>query len=282
MKITGQVQVAVVLTTVIVIIGAIIGSFTSMAASNFRPFMPYGWESIGHASAVLFWCFIGWEAVSHISSEFENPGRDAIWGTLISAVIISILYFLTAFVVVGTHTYGNALSDVSLIHIIKASFGQSGAIVAGIAALFICMAPAIAYIGAASRLACSLATNGFAPVFLSRKSEKYHTPLGGLLFLSGCFTLLLVVFSTRIVSLSTLIQVPSGSFILTYIGGCAAGIILLKDSGFGIAISIISLILTSIIFLFIGWAIIYPLVIMVFWFVFLKYSRGSHVFHKRF
>ena len=176
MKITGQVQVAVVLTTVIVIIGAIIGSFTSMAASNFRPFMPYGWESIGHASAVLFWCFIGWEAVSHISSEFENPGRDAIWGTLISAVIISILYFLTAFVVVGTHTYGNALSDVSLIHIIKASFGQSGAIVAGIAALFICMAPAIAYIGAASRLACSLATNGFAPVFLSR-NQKNIIPL---------------------------------------------------------------------------------------------------------
>ncbi|GAB6285032.1 MAG: amino acid permease [Methanoregula sp.] len=273
MKMTGQVQVAVVLTTIIVIIVTIIGSFTAIEPSNFTPFMPYGWESVGHVSAVLFWCFIGWEAISHISGEFLDPQRDAIRGTLIAAAIISILYFLTAFVVVGTHSYGPALSDVSLIHIIKTSFGSSGATVAGVAALFICMAPAIAYIGAASRLACSLASNGFAPHFLARRSEKYHTPFGGLVFLSGCFAILLLVFSTRIVSLSTLIQIPSGTFILTYIGGCAAGIVLLKNSRFGVIISIISLILTSTIFLFVGWAVVYPLVITIFWCAFMGITR---------
>jgi len=273
MKMTSQVQVAVVLTTIIVIIVTIIGSFTAIEPSNFTPFMPYGWESVGHASAVLFWCFIGWEAISHISGEFLDPQRDAIRGTLIAAAIISILYFLTAFVVVGTHSYGPALSDVSLIHIIKTSFGSSGATVAGVAALFICMAPAIAYIGAASRLACSLASNGFAPHFLARRSEKYHTPFGGLLVLSGCFAILLLVFSTRIVSLSTLIQIPSGTFIITYIGGCAAGIVLLKNSRFGVIISIISLILTSSIFLFVGWAVVYPLVITIFWCAFMGITR---------
>jgi amino acid efflux transporter len=237
--------------------------------------MPFGWESIGHASAVLFWCFIGWEAIAHISGEFENPKRDAIRGTLIAALIISVLYFLTAFVVVGTHSYGPALSDVSLVHIIRTAFGPAGAVVAGIAALFICMAPAIAYIGAASRLACSLATGGFAPHLLARKSEKYHTPLGGLLFLSTCFAILLLVFSTRIVSLSTLIQIPVGTFILTYIGGCAAGIILLKGSRFGITISVISLVLTSAVFLFIGWAVLYPLAIVLIWSVFIVIT-GRH------
>jgi amino acid efflux transporter len=276
MKITGQVQIAVVLTTIIVIVVTIIGSFTAIEPANFTPFMPYGWESVGHASAVLFWCFIGWEAISHISGEFENPQRDAIRGTLISAAIISILYFLTAFVVVGTHSYGPALSDVSLIHIIKTSFGQSGAVVAGIAALFICMAPAIAYIGAASRLACSLATNGFAPRFLARRSEKYRTPLGGLLFLSGCFAILLLVFSTRVVSLSTLIQIPSGTFILTYIVGCAAGIILLKGTRFGVAIGVIPLILTSTIFLFVGWAVLYPIAITVTWCIFMVITGRYH------
>jgi len=276
MKITGQVQVAVVLTTIIVIVVTIIGSFTVIDSSNFTPFMPYGWESIGHASAVLFWCFIGWEAISHISGEFANPERDAIRGTIIAALIISILYFLVAFVVVGTHSYGTTLTDVSLVHIIKTSFGPAGAVVASVAALFICMAPAIAYIGAASRLACSLATGGFAPRWLSRRSEKYRTPLGGLLFLAGCFTILLVMFSTRAVSLSTLIQVPSGTFILTYIGGCAAGIVLLKDSRSGLIVSILSLILTSAIFLFIDWAVVYPLVITIVWGVFIsvRHWRG--------
>jgi hypothetical protein len=103
MKMTGQVQVAVVLTTIIVITVTLFGSFTAIEAANFTPFMPYGWESVGHAAAVLFWGFIGWEAISHISGEFVDPQRDAIRGTIIAAAIISILYFLTAFVVVGTH-----------------------------------------------------------------------------------------------------------------------------------------------------------------------------------
>jgi len=275
MKITGQVQVAVVLTTIIVIGVTVMGSLTAIEPSNFTPFMPSGWESVGHASAVLFWCFIGWEAIAHISGEFENPQRDAIRGTLIAALIISILYFLTAFVVVGTHSYGPSLTDVSLVHIIRASFGPAGAVVAGIAALFICMAPAIAYTGAASRLAYSLSATGFAPHLLAKRSEKYNTPLGGLLFLSGCFAILLLVFSTRIVSLSTLIQIPAGTFILTYIGGCAAGIVLLKDSRPGVLISIISLILTGAIFLFVGWAILYPLAIALVWGIFMVIT-GRH------
>ena len=275
MKITGQVQVAVVLTTIIVIGVTVMGSLTAIEPSNFTPFMPSGWESVGHASAVLFWCFIGWEAIAHISGEFENPQRDAIRGTLIAALIISVLYFLTAFVVVGTHSYGPSLTDVSLVHIIKTSFGPAGAVVAGIAALFICMAPAIAYTGAASRLAYSLSASGFAPRLLAKRSEKYNTPLGGLLFLSGCFAILLLVFSTRIVSLSTLIQVPAGTFILTYIGGCAAGIVLLKDSRPGVSVSIISLILTGAIFLFVGWAILYPLAIALVWGIFMVIT-GRH------
>jgi amino acid efflux transporter len=269
MKVTGQVQVAVVLTSIIILIITFAGSIATIDPANFTPFMPNGWESIGHASAVLFWCFIGWEAIAHISGDFEDPQRDAIRGTLIAAGIISILYFLTAFVVVGTQSYGPAISDVSLIAIIKSSFGPAGAMVAGIAALFVCMAPAIAYIGAASRLACSLATNGFAPRYLARRSEKYRTPLGGLIFLSVCFAILLFIFSTRIVSLSMLIQVPSATFILTYIGGCAAGIVLLSDSRLGVLVSIISLILTVAIFLFAGWAILYPVAITVIWSLFL-------------
>jgi amino acid efflux transporter len=135
------------------------------------------------------------------------------------------------------------------------------------------MAPAIAYIGAASRLACSLAEGGFAPRWFAQRSGKYHTPSGGLLFLAGCFTVLLVVFSTRAVSLSTLIQVPSGTFILTYIGGCAAGIVLLKESRWGVTISIISLILTGAIFLFVGWAVLYPLLITVFWYIYVSHRH---------
>ncbi|MEN6343603.1 MAG: amino acid permease [Methanospirillum sp.] len=272
-KITGQVQVAVVLTTITVLVATVAGSLAAIAPTNFVPFTPYGWVSVGHASTVIFWCFIGWEAVSHLADEFENPQRDAVHGTIIAAGIVSALYILTAFVVVGTHSYGPAVSDISLVRMIGASFGETGAFIAGGAALFICMAPAIAYIGAAARLTRFLASNGFAPRVLSYSSKRYMTPAGGLLFLAVCFTVLLFVFSTRIVSLSSLIQVPSGTFLLTYIGGSAAGVVLLKDSTWGFLLSAVSLLLTVLVFLFIGVAVWYPLAIIIVWGVFVVVSR---------
>ena len=282
MKITGQLQIAVVLTTITVLVATIAGSLGNINPANFMPFMPYGWLSVGQAATILFWCFIGWEAVSHISEEFENPKKEAILGALIAAVVISAIYFMTAFVVVGTHSYGPNISDVSLIYIIKTYFGQYGALIAGFAALFICIAPAIAYIGATSRLAYSLSINGYAPKPLSRLS-KYNTPLGGLYFLAICFTILLMIFSSRLVSLSTLIQIPNATFILTYLGGCAAGIILLKDNMFGVIISVISLILTGIIFLFLNWTLLYPLIITLIWLLFMLKSKKikfQNIFEK--
>lgn len=269
MKLVGAIQVAVVATTILVLMVTIAGSVTHIDLGNFLPPVPYGWVSVGHAATVLFWCFIGWEAISHISGEFEDPERDTIRGTVLAAIIIGVLYFLTAFVVVGTHSYGPSISDVSLVHIISFSFGPAGAIITSLAALFICIAPAIAYIGAASRLARSLAGSGFAPRALGLSSKRFHTPTGGLLFLSCCFAILLLAFSTGIASLSTLIQVPSGTFILTYIGGCAAGIVLLRDSRRGVFVSVLSLVLTGIIFLFVQWAILYPLVVTAAWFLYM-------------
>lgn len=284
MKITGQLQVAVVLTTITVLVATIAGSIFNINPANFTPFMPYGWLSVGQAATILFWCFIGWEAVSHISEEFENPKREAITGAIIAAVVISAIYFMTAFVVVGTHSYGPDISDVSLIYIIKTYFGQYGALIAGFTALFICIAPAIAYIGATSRLAYSLSINGYAPKPLSRLSKKYNTPLGGLCFLAICFTILLVIFSSRLVSISTLIQIPNATFILTYLGGCAAGIILLKDNKFGLIISFISLVLTGIIFLFLSWTLLYPLIIALIWLLFMfktQKLKFQNIFQKR-
>ena len=87
------------------------------------------------------------------------------------------------------------------------------------------------------------------------------------------FSSYLFYYFTYNISLSTLIQIPNATFILTYLGGCAAGIILLKDNKFGIVISAISLILTGIIFLFLNWTLLYPLIITLIWFLFMLKSK---------
>jgi len=275
MKITGQVQIAVVLATICILAGAFLGSFRSVELSNFVPFIPHGWMSIGYATTLLFWSYIGWEAVTHIAEEFEDPKRDVVIGTIIASVIIGALYFLTAYVVVGTHTYGPGISDVSLLYLISMSFGQFGMFFTGVTGLFVCLAPSISYIGAASRLGYSLAINGYAPSFLARLSPRYYTQVGGLIFLAGCFLSIIAIYSTGLLPLAFLIQLPNATFILTYIGGCAAGIVLMRDNILAVSISAISLILTIIIFIFISWAILFPVAVTIIWGLFMVRKKRN-------
>lgn len=265
MKVTGNIQTAVVSGILLILIAAIAGSFHEMKSDNFKPFMPNGILSVGASLTLIFWCFLGWEAVSNISEEFKDPKKDAVTATIIAAVIISVIYFLTALVIVGTRSYTSGISDTSLVHIIKNTFGRSGAVVAGFAAVFVCMAPVIAYIGAVSRQIYSLAACGYAPEKLAYVSKRFKTPVGGLCFMAVCFAIVLAIFATGIISLAGLLQLPNAAFILTYIGGCAAGIKLLKESRFGVWMSLIALIFSAVIFLFVKWAVIYPAVITLIW-----------------
>jgi amino acid efflux transporter len=281
MKVVGPVQIAVVIAIVAVLVMAVIGAAPSMDKAYFTPFMPHGWKSVGQAAAILFWCFIGWEAVSHMSEEFADPARTAVKGVTAAAVLVGILYFLTALATIGTGSYVGAGSDVSLVRVISMLLGKWGGLVTGVTGVFICTATIIAYVGAASRLAYALSREGSAPRWMGILSRRYGTPVGGIGFLVVCFLVVLSFYASGAVSLSTLIQLPNATFILTYLGGCAAGIRLLKDSPWGKAICMISLTATALVFPFVGWAVLYPLVIIVGFTVRVRFFPASKTLASR-
>jgi amino acid efflux transporter len=266
MSVAGKVQVAVVCGILAILIAAIIGAVPNVKTVNFEPFMTHGALGIGAASTILFWCFIGWEAVSHLSEEFVHPEKDVTRATLISASLIGILYFLSAAAVIGTNSYKMS-AQAALVVVAEHAFGRIGAILIGVSALLICLATVVAYIGAASRLALSLSHNGHAPRWFGKVSNKYQTPAGGLIFLSLCFIIIMSLYSMHAVNLGTLIQLPNATFLLTYLGGCAAGVKLFRKDKKPFITSLISLLTTSIMFLFVGWAIIYPATIALFVFL---------------
>ncbi|MFD1886066.1 APC family permease [Paenibacillus wenxiniae] len=274
-QLAGKIQVIVVGAIIVVLGVAIVVAIPDMRLANFTPFMPNGWLPIGQSAAMLFWCFIGWEAVSHLSEEFENPQKAAVRGVIIAASIVGILYLLTAIVTIGTQSYVNG-ADASLVHLIGNRLGWWGAILSGLTAACICTATTIAYIGAASRVAFALSRNGYAARPLSYLSPRFRTPTVGISFLAVCFMIILSLYATGLLKLELLLQLPNSSFILTYLAGCAAGMRLLWKERLGRWISGVSFLFTLIVFPFTGWAILYPLTItIVFWL--LTRKRGTKI-----
>ncbi|MCO7126520.1 amino acid permease [Sporolactobacillus shoreicorticis] len=273
MRIAGKVQVAVITGILVILCVTLIAAFPHLKMTHFTPFMTKGPWSVGHASTLLFWCFIGWEAITNYSAEFVDPEKDIHRATVISAIILGCLYFLTALIVVGTESYQNQ-GQAALVTVSQQVFGQGGAIITGIAGLLICLATVIAYIGSASRMAYAMAKEGSAPRGLMKQSQKYQTPVGGLLFLAFCFILVMIAYSTQFISLTKLIQLPNATFLLNYMGGCAAGLFLFRGEKKKFLISLIAFLATLFMFLFVGSAILYPIIICLF-------LAGQKMVHSR-
>lgn len=101
----NKIQLAVVTAIVSLLLAAVVLSSGSVDVRNFSPFFPKGLLPIGTAAALIFWSFLGYENVSNVAEEFENPKRDFQRSIVLSVILISGLYIAVATVTVGTLAY---------------------------------------------------------------------------------------------------------------------------------------------------------------------------------
>lgn len=257
MQVAGWLQVAVVGAIAAVLLLAVSAAIPQVSAEHFTPFAPRGWIGVGQAAALLFWCFIGWEAVSHLSGEFRDPARDLVPAVLRAAALVSLLYVGTALAVVGTGSYGPGRSDASVVLVLQAAIGPAAGWVAGWIALFCILAATNAYVGAAAHLARSLAQEGMAPAVLGRSHPRSGTPAAALLFLAVGFGIVFALLGLGITTIQGLITLPTANFIAVYVLGAAAGVRLAASRlEWGLAVA--ALAISVIVYPFLGWAALYP------------------------
>src|SRR3954447_26577233 len=68
---------------------------------NWVPYQPYGWSGVMAAAAVVFFAYIGFDAVSTTAEEAKNPQRDLPIGIIASLIICTALYLAVAAVLTG-------------------------------------------------------------------------------------------------------------------------------------------------------------------------------------
>jgi APA family basic amino acid/polyamine antiporter len=73
----------------------------SAMAENWKPFQPMGWSGTFTGAAVVFFAYIGFDAVSTVAEETKNPARDLPIGIITSLIVCTILYVAVAAVFTG-------------------------------------------------------------------------------------------------------------------------------------------------------------------------------------
>jgi APA family basic amino acid/polyamine antiporter len=180
------------------VVGVVIavGAFFIQPA-NLHPFVPentgtfgeYGWSGIMRGAAVIFFSFIGFDAVSTAAQEARAPQRDMPVGILGSLAICTTLYMLVSLVMVGMVPYKLMLgSPAPMIVALDAVLGRAGAEWAALLGVVKMLVEIGAIAGLTSvilvmmlaqpRIFHSMAKDGLLPPFAARIHPRWGTPAG--------------------------------------------------------------------------------------------------------
>ena len=107
----------------------------SVNPANWTPFMPFGFQGVGAAAAIVFFAYIGFDAVSTTAEEARNPQRDLPIGIIASLVICTVLYVAVAAVLTGIVPYDKVDVHAPVAEALREAGFRWGAAVVAVGAL---------------------------------------------------------------------------------------------------------------------------------------------------
>ncbi len=193
---------------------------------NWSPFAPYGWPGIMAAGAVVFFAYIGFDAVSTTAEEAKNPQRDLPIGIIASLLICTALYLavsaiLTGIVpVVGLKTNVQFLNApvayvLAVIHQDWAAGLVSAGAVAGITSVLLVM------LLSQPRIFFSMSRDQLLPAGVSKVHPRFGTP-----YITTIITGLVVATFAGLLRIDVVGEMTSIGTLFAFVVVCLAVIVL--------------------------------------------------------
>jgi basic amino acid/polyamine antiporter, APA family len=156
----------------------IVVAFANFSTKNFHPFAPAGVDGVTAAAAIIFFAYIGFDAVSTGSEEARKPERDLPLAIIGSLIICTIFYVLTAAGAIGIATPDQMKgSDAPLATALDKGAGIGWA--AGILALGAVIAitsVVLVILYGQTRIFFAMCRDGLMPERLATVNQRYGTP----------------------------------------------------------------------------------------------------------
>jgi basic amino acid/polyamine antiporter, APA family len=159
----------------------IVAAATSFDADNFKNFAPHGFGGITTAAGLIFFAYIGFDAVATGSEESNNPGRDLPRAVVGSLAISTLLYILVAIAAVGVAPISvmteSENSDAPLSAALEAGTGLSWAsALLSFGALIAITSVVLVILYGQTRISFAMCRDGLLPRSFAVVHPRYGTP----------------------------------------------------------------------------------------------------------
>ncbi len=151
---------------------------------NWEPFLPYGAQGISAGAAIVFFAYIGFDAVATSAEEAKNPDRDLPIGILGSLGVCAVLYFFVALVLTGIVPYSDLNTPEPVAYALRVIGYPIGSAIVAVGAICGITTVLLVLLYGQARIFFALSRDGMIPAGICKIHKLYRTPY--LVTIGGC------------------------------------------------------------------------------------------------
>ena len=183
-KESANVNNVIVFVKVAVVLLFIIGAAHAVNPANWHPFMPpntgtrgeFGWTGVMTGAGIVFFAYIGFDAVSTAAQEAKNPQKDMPIGIIGSLLICTVLYILVSGIATGVMSYKDLnVPDPIAVAADRAGLGWMSSLIKFGAIMGLSSVILVMLLGQ-SRVFYSMSRDGLLPPYVNKVHPKFQTP----------------------------------------------------------------------------------------------------------
>ena len=166
-----MVVIKLLVLTLFVVVGAM-----HIDPANYKPFAPNGWRGIHQGAAIVFFAYIGFDAISTAAEETKNPQRNMPRGILGGLAICTVIYVIVGIVATGLVPYQQLRAADPLARALEVAGLPVASMIVAFGAVVSLTAVLLVFQYGQPRIFFAMARDGLLPRWAAKIHPKYRTP----------------------------------------------------------------------------------------------------------